>query len=131
MVQQIRQVVGQLISTLEEPLVALLDLLEVTSTWKGKGNSLAVLIANEFQQWLKANPDARQSGLRLRKLQGRALSLVSEGQLLDLLSDMYRIAEADRAFLLGQVTHLHRSGKYKEVIGSSLLMAKSPSLQYK
>ncbi|XP_031747381.1 exonuclease mut-7 homolog isoform X2 [Xenopus tropicalis] len=127
-VLQIRQVVGQLISTLEEPLVALLDLLEVTSTWKGKGNSLAVLIANEFQQWLKANPDARQSGLRLRKLQGRALSLVSEGQLLDLLSDMYRIAEADRAFLLGQVTHLHRSGKYKEAAIMATRLGLQPDL---
>ncbi|OCT66929.1 exonuclease mut-7 homolog [Xenopus laevis] len=113
-VVQIREVVRQLMTTLEDPLTTLLDMLEITSTWRGKGNSLAVLIANEFHQWLTANPCARQSGLRLRKLQARVLSLISEGQLLDLLTDMYEIAEADRAFLLGQVIHLHSTGKYKE-----------------
>ncbi|KAM4696447.1 exonuclease mut-7 homolog isoform 2-T2 [Rhinophrynus dorsalis] len=106
--------IKQLAVELEDPHTVLLDVLETCSTWKTKGNSLMCLIANEFYQSLQPNPAAPQSGVRLRKLQVRVFGLVTEGQLLDLLFSMYRIREADRAFLLGQVTHLHSSGKYRE-----------------
>ncbi|XP_073496690.1 exonuclease mut-7 homolog isoform X2 [Phyllobates terribilis] len=109
-------------------MTSLLDLLEHYNTTKGKVNSLANLIACEFQKWLNDHPEIQQSGLRLKKLQARAFSLVSEGNLLDLLFSIYKLEEADRSFLLGHVTHLHQMGKYKEAAILGIKLNLQPDL---
>ncbi|XP_053329863.1 exonuclease mut-7 homolog [Spea bombifrons] len=127
-VKKVREHVRDLLPALEDPRTALLDLLEVSSTWRGKGNSLASIITTEFHQWLNDHPAPLQSGTRLKKLQARMFNLVSEGQLLDQLCSIYQIQEADRAFLLGHVTHLQRMGKYKEAAILSIRLNLQPDL---
>ncbi|KAM9325596.1 exonuclease mut-7 homolog [Gastrophryne carolinensis] len=113
-VEQAQLNVKTFLDNSEDPQTALLDLLENVNLSKGKGNSLAHLIAIEAQKWLLEHPEYQLSGLRLKKLQARVFNLVTEGQLLDVLLSIYRLQEADRSFLLGFATHLHQMGKYKE-----------------
>ncbi|XP_075041510.1 exonuclease mut-7 homolog isoform X2 [Mixophyes fleayi] len=127
-VGQAQETVKELIATMTDPQAALLDLLDICNTNKGRGNSLAMFIANEFHRWLIDHPETQQSGLRLRKLQTRVFSLVTEGQLLDVLIPIYRLQEADRSFLLGQATHLHQMGKYKEAAILSTKLNLQPDL---
>lgn len=127
-VQQVKENLRQFISTVDDPMTSLLDLLDHYSPTKGKGSSLTTLIASEFQDWINAHPDCQQSGLRLKKLQARAFSLVSEGNLMDILISIYKLEEADRAFLLGHVTHLHQMGKYKEAAVLSIKLNLQPDL---
>ncbi|KAM4661974.1 exonuclease mut-7 homolog [Discoglossus pictus] len=110
----IRHCIRQTLPTVQDPLSVLLDVLEASMTWKGKGNSLGYLLISEFHQWLQAHPEAQQSGVRLKKLQSRVFGLVTEGQPLDLLIDMYQMRRAERDFLLGHITHMHRTGKFKQ-----------------
>ncbi|KAG8447413.1 hypothetical protein GDO86_014768, partial [Hymenochirus boettgeri] len=124
----IREQIRQLIPELEDPLTELLNILEGILAWKGKSLSLATLIANEFSQWLKAHPVALPSDVRLKNLQTRALSCIVEGQLLELLCDLYKLKEADISFLLGNVTHMHGSGKYKEAAIMSIKLDLQPEL---
>ncbi|XP_072287435.1 exonuclease mut-7 homolog isoform X2 [Pyxicephalus adspersus] len=113
-VEQARKNVKNFLATVDDPHTALLDLLEGCNISKGKGNSLANLIANEAQQWLVEHPEYQLSELRLRKAQARVFNLVTEGQLVNVLIYIYRLEEADHPFLLGHVIHLHQMGKYKE-----------------
>ncbi|XP_075690665.1 exonuclease mut-7 homolog [Rhinoderma darwinii] len=68
------------------------------------------------------------SGLRLKKLQARVFTLVTEGNLMDVLLSIYKVEEADRSFLLGHVTHLHQMGKYKEAVVLSIKLNLQPDL---
>ncbi|KAM5146831.1 exonuclease mut-7 homolog [Mantella aurantiaca] len=121
-VEQVRKNMKDFLATVDDPQTALLDLLESCNISKGKGNSLANLIANETQKWLLEHPEYQLSGLRLRKVQDRVFHLVTEGQLLDVLISIYRLQEVDRSFLVGPVTHLHQIGRYKEaaILGTKL-----------
>ncbi|XP_063792299.1 exonuclease mut-7 homolog isoform X2 [Pseudophryne corroboree] len=120
--------VRQFIATLDDPETALLDLLDDCNSSKGRGNSLPVFLANEFQRWLIDHPESHQSGLKLKKLQTRVFSLVVEGPLLDILMSIYRLQDADQCFLLGHVTHLHQVGKYKEAVIVSTKLNLQPDL---
>ncbi|XP_056393709.1 exonuclease mut-7 homolog [Hyla sarda] len=113
-VEQVRENLRQFIMTADNPMTSLLDLLDHYNGTKGKGNNLANLIVCEFQTWINDHPECQQVGLRLKKLQARAFSLVSEGNLMDILVSIYKLEDADRSFQLGHVTHLHQMGKYKE-----------------
>ncbi|XP_068105069.1 exonuclease mut-7 homolog [Hyperolius riggenbachi] len=113
-IEQVRQNMRAFLATVDDPHTALLDLLESCRISRGKGSSLASILVNETYKWLQEHPDIELSGLRLRKLQARVFGLVTEGQLLDYLLAIYQLHRADRSFLLGYVTHLHDSGKYRE-----------------
>ncbi|XP_073412176.1 exonuclease mut-7 homolog isoform X2 [Dendrobates tinctorius] len=126
--QQVKKNVSEFFSTVDDPMTSLLDLLEHYNTTKGKVNPLANVIACEFQKWLNDHPEIQQSGLRLKKLQARAFSMVTEGNLLDALLSIYKLEEADRSFLLGHVTHLHQMGKYKEAAILSIKLNLQPDL---
>lgn len=58
-----------------------------------------------------------QSGITLKKLQARVLSILAQcpANLLDPLISIYQLHTADRNYLLGHVSHLYHRGDYKEV----------------
>lgn len=127
-VEQARKNMKDFLATIDDPQTALLDLLESCNISKGKGISLANVIANETEKWLLEHPECQLSGFRLRMVQARVFHLVTEGQLLDYLISIYRLQEADRSFLLGPVTHLHQMGKYKEAAILSTKLNLQPDL---
>ncbi|XP_010283798.1 PREDICTED: exonuclease mut-7 homolog, partial [Phaethon lepturus] len=98
---------------LEDPLAGLLDMLESSSDWKGKGHSLGYYITTEFQLWIKEHPAVQQ----LQKLQARVLRILAQcpANLLDPLISIYQLHTADRNYLLGHVSHLYHKGDYKEL----------------
>ncbi|XP_040261262.1 exonuclease mut-7 homolog isoform X2 [Bufo bufo] len=127
-VEQVKESLREFISTVDDPMTSLLDLLDHYNPTKGKANSLAVLIACEFQKWINDHLECQQSGLRLKKLQARVFPLVAEGALMDILLSIYKLEEAERSFVLGNVTHLHQMGKYKEAAILSIHLNLQPDL---
>lgn len=101
---------------LQDPLTGLLDMLEGSGDWKGKGHSLGYYITTEMQLWIKEHPAAQQSGIKLKKLQARVLGILAQcpANLLDPLISIYQLHTADRNYLLGHVSHLYHRGDYKE-----------------
>ncbi|XP_071622169.1 exonuclease mut-7 homolog isoform X1 [Heliangelus exortis] len=113
---------------LEDPLAGLLDMLEGSSDWKGKGHSLGYCITTELQLWIKEHPAVQQSGIKLKKLQARVLSILAEcpTNLLDPLISIYQLHTADRNYLLEHVTHLYHKGNYKEAAILSIRLKLQP-----
>uniref|UniRef100_A0A452HLJ3 3'-5' exonuclease domain-containing protein n=1 Tax=Gopherus agassizii TaxID=38772 RepID=A0A452HLJ3_9SAUR len=103
-------------AALEDPLAGLLDMLESSSDWKGKGHSLGYYITNELQLWIKEHPAVQKSDLRLKKLQTRVFRILAQSQvnLLDPLISIFQLHTADQNSLLGHVSHIYHKGKYKE-----------------
>ncbi|XP_042734745.1 exonuclease mut-7 homolog isoform X4 [Lagopus leucura] len=101
---------------LEDPLAGLLDMLESSGDWKGKGHSLGYCISSELQLWMKEHPAVQQSGMKLKKLQARVFRILDQcpANLLDPLISIYQLHTADRNYLLGHVSHLYHRGDYKE-----------------
>ncbi|XP_067417673.1 exonuclease mut-7 homolog isoform X3 [Emydura macquarii macquarii] len=114
--KQLKEETRRGFAVLEDPLAGLLDMLESSSDWKGKGHSLGYYITNELQLWIKEHPGVQQSGLRLKKLQARVFRILAQSQvnLLDPLINIYQLHTADRNCLLGHVSHIYHKGKYKE-----------------
>ncbi|XP_064892246.1 exonuclease mut-7 homolog isoform X7 [Columba livia] len=113
---------------LEEPLAGLLAMLEGSGDWKGKGHSLGYCIVTELQLWMKEHPAAQQSGITLKKLQARVLSILAQcpANLLDPLISIYQLHTADRNYLLGHVSHLYHRGDYKEAAVLSIKLKLQP-----
>ncbi|XP_064583669.1 exonuclease mut-7 homolog isoform X1 [Zonotrichia leucophrys gambelii] len=113
---------------LEDPLAALLAMLESSSDWKGKGHSLGYCITTELQLWIKAHPAVPQSGTKLKKLQARVLGMLSQcpANLLDPLISIYQLHTADRNYLLEHVSHLYLQGNYKEAAMLSIKLKLQP-----
>uniref|UniRef100_A0A8C3PJP9 Exonuclease 3'-5' domain containing 3 n=1 Tax=Calidris pygmaea TaxID=425635 RepID=A0A8C3PJP9_9CHAR len=113
---------------LEEPLAGLLDMLESSSDWKGKGHSLGYCITAELQLWIKEHPAVQQSGIKLKKLQDRVLQILAQcpANLLDPLISIYQLHTADRNYLLEHVSHLYHKGHYKEAAMLSIKLKLQP-----
>ncbi|CAM9681328.1 unnamed protein product [Bubo scandiacus] len=113
---------------LEDPLAGLLDMLESSSDWKGKGHSLGYYITTELQLWIKEHPAVQQSGIKLEKLQARVLRILAQcpANLLDPLISIYQLHTADRNYLLGHVSHLYHKGDYKEAAILSIKLKLQP-----
>ncbi|XP_055576384.1 exonuclease mut-7 homolog isoform X2 [Falco cherrug] len=113
---------------LEDPLAGLLDMLESSSDWKGKGHSLGYYITTELQLWIKEHPAVQQSGIKLKKLQAHVLGILAQcpANLLDLLISIYQLHTADRNYLLGHVSHLYHKGNYKEAAILSIKLKLQP-----
>lgn len=58
--QQLKEETRRGFAGLEDPLAGLLDMLENSSDWKGKGHSLGYYITNELQLWIKEHPAVQQ-----------------------------------------------------------------------
>ncbi|KAM6243813.1 exonuclease mut-7 homolog isoform 6-T6 [Porphyrio hochstetteri] len=128
MKKQLKEEIRRGFEGLEDPLAGLLDVLESSSDWKGKGHSLGYCIATELQLWIKEHPAVQQSGIKLKKLQARVLGILSQcpANLLDPLISIYQLHTADRNYLLGHVSHLYHKGDYKEAAILSIKLKLQP-----
>ncbi|NXE81377.1 MUT7 Exonuclease, partial [Cochlearius cochlearius] len=126
--QQLKEEIRRGFAGLEDPLAGLLDMLESSSDWKGKGHSLGYCITTELQLWIEEHPAVQQSGIKLKKLQARALTILAQcpANLLDPLISIYQLHTADRNYLLGHVSHLYHKGDYKEAAILSIKLKLQP-----
>ncbi|XP_043914115.1 exonuclease mut-7 homolog [Protopterus annectens] len=116
-IQKLRETATSGFAALKEPLDGILIMLENCGDLrKGKGHSLGHYIVTEFQDWIRTNPVASQTGMALKQQQCRAFTIVIESQanLLEPLISVYQLDQADRAYLLEQVSYLSERGRYKE-----------------
>ncbi|NXN25152.1 MUT7 Exonuclease, partial [Nycticryphes semicollaris] len=125
---QLKEEIRRGFAGLKEPLAGLLDMLENSSDWKGKGHSLGYCITAELQLWIKEHPTLQQSGIELKKLQGRVLQILAQcpANLLDPLISIYQLHTADRNYLLEHVSHLYHKGHYKEAAMMSIKLKLQP-----
>ncbi|KAM9521769.1 exonuclease mut-7 homolog isoform 4-T4 [Guaruba guarouba] len=128
MEKQLKEEIRRGFAGLQDPLTGLLDMLEGSGDWKGKGHSLGYYITTELQLWIKEHPAAQQSGIKLKKLQARVLGILAQcpANLLDPLISIYQLHTADRNYLLGHVSHLYRKGDYKEAAILSIKLKLQP-----
>uniref|UniRef100_A0A8C9BL32 Exonuclease 3'-5' domain containing 3 n=1 Tax=Phocoena sinus TaxID=42100 RepID=A0A8C9BL32_PHOSS len=118
---QLREEAQRGFATLEDPLAALLDMLDSSRGWQGKGPSLEAWVACELKRCLQAQlcpGPARVSPARLKQLQARAVKLLAESPpgLVEPLVSIFQLQDADRSPLLAHVHRLHQEGKFKEAI---------------
>ncbi|XP_075628214.1 exonuclease mut-7 homolog isoform X10 [Balearica regulorum gibbericeps] len=125
---QLKEEIRRGFAGLEDPLAGLLDMLESSGDWKGKGHSLGYCITTELQLWIKEHPAVQQSGIKLKKLQARVLRILAQcpANLLDPLISIYQLHTADRNYLLGHVSHLYHKGNYKEAAILSIKLKLQP-----
>ncbi|XP_075628212.1 exonuclease mut-7 homolog isoform X8 [Balearica regulorum gibbericeps] len=128
MKKQLKEEIRRGFAGLEDPLAGLLDMLESSGDWKGKGHSLGYCITTELQLWIKEHPAVQQSGIKLKKLQARVLRILAQcpANLLDPLISIYQLHTADRNYLLGHVSHLYHKGNYKEAAILSIKLKLQP-----
>ncbi|XP_021269591.1 exonuclease mut-7 homolog isoform X3 [Numida meleagris] len=128
MKKQLKEEIRRGFAGLEDPLAGLLDMLESSGDWKGKGHSLGYYISIELQLWMKEHPAVQQSGMKLKKLQARVFRILDQcpANLLDPLISIYQLHTADRNYLLGHVTHLYHRGDYKEAAILSIKLKLQP-----
>ncbi|XP_068408797.1 exonuclease mut-7 homolog isoform X1 [Eschrichtius robustus] len=117
---QLREEAQRGFAALEDPLAALLDMLDGSRGWRGKGPSLEAWVARELKRCLQAQPclgPARGSP-GLKQLQARAVKLLAESPpgLVEPLVSIFQLQDADRSPLLADVHRLHQEGKFKEAI---------------
>ncbi|XP_061055521.1 exonuclease mut-7 homolog isoform X7 [Eubalaena glacialis] len=117
---QLREEAQRGFAALEDPLAALLDMLDGSRGWRGKGPSLEAWVARELKRCLQAQPcpgPARGSP-GLKQLQARAVKLLAESPpgLVEPLVSIFQLQDADRSPLLAHVHRLHQEGKFKEAI---------------
>ncbi|XP_022433767.1 exonuclease mut-7 homolog isoform X7 [Delphinapterus leucas] len=107
-------------ATLEDPLAALLDMLDSSRGWRGKGPSLEAWVARELKRCLQAQlcPGPARGSPGLKQLQARAVKLLAESPpgLVEPLVSIFQLQDADRSPLLAHVHRLHQEGKFKEAI---------------
>ncbi|OXB80631.1 UNVERIFIED_CONTAM: hypothetical protein H355_005560, partial [Colinus virginianus] len=125
---QLKEEIRRGFAGLEDPLAGLLDMLESSGDWKGKGHSLGYYISSELQLWMKEHPAVQQSGMKLKKLQARVFRILDQcpANLLDPLISIYQLHTADRNYLLGHVSHLYHRGDYKEAAILSIKLKLQP-----
>ncbi|XP_069729173.1 exonuclease mut-7 homolog isoform X3 [Phaenicophaeus curvirostris] len=127
-IEKLKEEIRRGFAGLEDPLAGLLDMLENSSDWKGKGHSLGYYITTELQLWIKEHPAVQQSGPRLQKLQARVLRTLAQcpANLLDPLISIYQLHTADRNCLLAHISHLYHKGDYKEAAILSIKLKLQP-----
>ncbi|KAM9082999.1 LOW QUALITY PROTEIN: exonuclease mut-7 homolog [Megaptera novaeangliae] len=118
--QQLREEAQRGFAALEDPLAALLDMLDGSRGWRGRGPSPEAWVARELKRCLQAQPcpgPARGSP-GLKQLQARAVKLLAESPpgLVEPLVSIFQLQDADRSPLLAHVHRLHQEGKFKEAI---------------
>ncbi|XP_022433763.1 exonuclease mut-7 homolog isoform X3 [Delphinapterus leucas] len=117
---QLREEAQRGFATLEDPLAALLDMLDSSRGWRGKGPSLEAWVARELKRCLQAQlcPGPARGSPGLKQLQARAVKLLAESPpgLVEPLVSIFQLQDADRSPLLAHVHRLHQEGKFKEAI---------------
>ncbi|XP_060009817.1 exonuclease mut-7 homolog isoform X3 [Lagenorhynchus albirostris] len=117
---QLREEAQRGFAALEDPLAALLDMLDSSRGWRGKGPSLEAWVTRELKRCLQAQlcPGPARGSPGLKQLQARAVKLLAESPpgLIEPLVSIFQLQDADRSPLLAQVHRLHQEGKFKEAI---------------
>ncbi|XP_026959945.1 exonuclease mut-7 homolog isoform X4 [Sagmatias obliquidens] len=117
---QLREEAQRGFAALEDPLAALLDMLDSSRGWRGKGPSLEAWVTRELKRCLQAQlcPGLARGSPGLKQLQARAVKLLAESPpgLIEPLVSIFQLQDADRSPLLAQVHRLHQEGKFKEAI---------------
>ncbi|XDA73375.1 hypothetical protein R6Z07M_003585 [Ovis aries] len=118
--RQLREEAWKGFATLDDPLTTLLDMLEASRGYGGRGPSLEAWVARELERWLQAQPrpEPAQGGRALKPLQARAVRLLTEGppSLVEPLVSIFQLQDADRSPVLAHIHRLHQEGKFKEAI---------------
>ncbi|XP_059957728.1 exonuclease mut-7 homolog isoform X2 [Mesoplodon densirostris] len=117
---QLREEAQRGFAALEDPLAALLDMLDSSRGWRGKGPSLEAWVACELKRCLQAQtcPGPARGSPGLKQLQARAVKLLAESPpgLVEPLVSIFQLQDTDRSPLLAHVHRLHQEGKFKEAI---------------
>ncbi|GCC18680.1 hypothetical protein chiPu_0018032 [Chiloscyllium punctatum] len=120
-------------ASLTDPLEGLLVMLENCHDWrnwrKGKPQSLAHYIIDQFCNWIKDDGRVQQI-LKPAKLQARVFSLLTEvpANMLDQLASLYEVDKADKSSQLGLINNLCIKGKYKEAALLSIKLDLQPEV---
>ncbi|XP_060697193.1 exonuclease mut-7 homolog isoform X2 [Hemiscyllium ocellatum] len=120
-------------ASLTDPLEGLLVMLENCHDWrnwrKGKPQSLAHYIIDQFCNWIKDDGRVQQI-LKPAKLQARVFSLLTEvpANMLDQLASLYEVDKADKSSQLGLINNLCIKGKYKEAALLGIKLDLQPEL---
>ncbi|XP_038637844.1 exonuclease mut-7 homolog isoform X2 [Scyliorhinus canicula] len=118
-------------ASLSDPLEGLLVMLENSHDWrKGKAQSLAHYIIDQFSNWIKEDARVQQSLLKRATLQVRVFSLLTEvpANMLDHLISLYEVDKTDPSSQLALVNDLCVKGKYKEAVLLSIKLNLQPQL---
>ncbi|XP_058380571.1 exonuclease mut-7 homolog isoform X3 [Diceros bicornis minor] len=130
--QQLREEAWRRFAALDDPRAGLLDMLEGSRGWQGKGPSLEAWVTCELQRWLQAQPHQgpAQCSPRLKQLQARAVRVLAESppSLVGPLVSIFQLQDADRSPLLARVHQLHQEGKFKEAAMLSTKLKLQPEL---
>ncbi|XP_078406608.1 exonuclease mut-7 homolog isoform X2 [Cetorhinus maximus] len=106
-------------------------MLENSHDWrKGKAQSLAHYIIDQFSNWIKEDARIQQSFLNPATQQARVFSLLTEvpANMLDQLISLYEVDKADPSSQLGLINDLCVKGKYKEAVLLSIKLNLQPHL---
>ncbi|KAM9721108.1 exonuclease mut-7 homolog isoform 4-T7 [Dama dama] len=118
--RQLREEAWKGFATLDDPLATLLDMLDASRGFRGRGPSLEAWVARELERWLQAQPrpGPTQGDPALKPLQVRAVRLLTEGplSLVEPLVSIFQLQDADRSPVLAHIHRLHQEGKFKEAI---------------
>uniref|UniRef100_A0A8D1UG07 3'-5' exonuclease domain-containing protein n=1 Tax=Sus scrofa TaxID=9823 RepID=A0A8D1UG07_PIG len=119
-------------AALADPLAGLLDMLDGSRGWRGRGPSLEAWVARELKRWLQArpHPGPPQGGPGLRQLQARAVKILVESPpaLVEPLVSIFQLQDADRSPLLAHVHRLRQEGRFKEAVVLSTKLRLQPHL---
>ncbi|XP_047625026.1 exonuclease mut-7 homolog isoform X4 [Phacochoerus africanus] len=119
-------------AALADPLAGLLDMLDGSQGWRGRGPSLEAWVARELKRWLQArpHPGPPQGGPGLRQLQARAVKILVESPpaLVEPLVSIFQLQDADRSPLLAHVHRLRQEGRVKEAVVLSTKLRLQPHL---
>ncbi|XP_032904893.1 exonuclease mut-7 homolog isoform X1 [Amblyraja radiata] len=110
-------------ASLADPLEGLLIMLENCNDWKkGKKQSLAHYLIDQFNSWIKDNASAQQPCQKQNLLQAKVFALLTvvPTNVLDPLVSLFEVDKADTSSLLSLIEDLCIKNKYKEAVVLSI-----------
>ncbi|XP_078189026.1 exonuclease mut-7 homolog isoform X14 [Callithrix jacchus] len=130
--QQLQEEAWRGFAALDDPLAGLLDMLESSRGWRGKGPSLEAWISHQLQCWLRAQPrpGPAQHSPRLEQLQARAVRVLTESpsSLAAPLASIFQLQDADQSCLLEHVHRLYHEGRFREAVMLGTKLKLQPEL---
>ncbi|XP_053774515.1 exonuclease mut-7 homolog isoform X2 [Desmodus rotundus] len=120
-------------AALDDPRASLLDLLEGSRAWRGKGPTLEAWVTRELELWLQAQhpPGPAQGSPGLQQLQARAFRVLTESPLVSwsLWSASSSCGTQARP-LLAHIHRLHQEGKFTEAVMLGTELRLQPELDF-
>ncbi|XP_072816686.1 exonuclease mut-7 homolog isoform X3 [Vicugna pacos] len=132
--RQLREEAWRGFAALDDPLTSLLDMLDGSQGWRGRGSSLEAWVACELKRWLQTRPRPRpaQGSPGLKQLQARAVRVLAESppSLVEPLVSIFQLQDADRSPLLAHIHRLHQEGRFKEAVVLGTKLQLQPDLDF-